>query len=71
MFRLSKIKNGVGSGVGSLPTQASCFLIPIFSYILVMLWSQIKLTSYDFSDLHITGEFDNHPGTGRFFRNLY
>ena len=24
-----------------------------------MLWSQIKLTSYDFSDLHITGEFDN------------
>jgi len=23
-----------------------------------MLWSQIKLTSYDFSDVHITGEFD-------------
>jgi len=37
----------------------------------LMLWSQIKLTSYDFSDLHITGEFDNRPGTGRFFRNLY
>jgi len=33
-----------------------------------MLWSQIKLTSYDFSDLHITGEFDNRPGTGRFLR---
>jgi len=36
--------------------------------ILLMLWSQIKLTSYDFSDLHITGEFDNCPGTGRFLR---
>jgi len=33
-----------------------------------MLRSQIKLTSYDFSDLHITGEFDNRPGTGRFLR---
>jgi len=22
-----------------------------------MLWSQIKLTSYDFSDLYITGKF--------------
>ena len=30
------------------------------------LWSQIKLTSYYFSDLHITGEFDNPPVTGRF-----
>jgi len=30
-----------------------------------MVWSQIKLTSYDFSDLHMTGEFDNCPGTGR------
>ena len=35
-----------------------------------MLRSQIKLTSYDFSDLHIIGEFDNRPGTGRFLRNL-
>jgi len=34
----------------------------------VMLWSQIKLTSYDFTDLHITSEFDNRPGTGRFLR---
>ena len=34
----------------------------------LMLRSQIKLTSYDFSDLHITGEFDNRPGTGRFLR---
>ena len=33
-----------------------------------MLWSQIKLASYDFTDLHITGEFDNPPGTGRFLR---
>jgi len=33
-----------------------------------MLWSQIKLTSYDFTDLHITGDFDNRPGTGRFLR---
>jgi len=32
-----------------------------------MLWSQIKLISYDFSDFHITGEFGNRPGTGRFF----
>jgi len=35
-----------------------------------MLWSQIKLTTYDFSDLLITGEFDNRPGTGRFLRNF-
>jgi len=33
-----------------------------------MLRSQIKLTSYDFSNLHITDEFDNRPGTGRFLR---
>ena len=33
-----------------------------------MLWSQIKLTSYDFSDVHITGEFDNRPGIGQFLR---
>ena len=33
-----------------------------------MLWSQIKLTSYDFSDVHITGELDNRPGTGQFLR---
>jgi len=33
-----------------------------------MLWSQIKMTLYDFSDVHITGEFDNRPGTGRFLR---
>jgi len=33
-----------------------------------MLRSQIKLTSYDFSVGHITGEFDNRPGTGRFLR---
>ena len=30
----------------------------IFISIHLMLRSQIKLTSYDFSDLHITGEFD-------------
>jgi len=35
---------------------------------LVMLWSQIKLTSYNFSDLHITVEFNNRPGTGQFLR---
>ena len=35
-----------------------------------MLWSQIRLTTYDFSDLHITGEFDNRPGIGRFLRNF-
>jgi len=33
-----------------------------------MLRSQIKLTSYDFSDVQITGEFDNRPGTERFLR---
>jgi len=33
-----------------------------------MLWSQLKLTSYDFSDLHVTGEFDNRPSTGRYLR---
>ena len=36
--------------------------------VMVMLWSQIKLTSYDFSDVHITGKFDNRPGTGQFLR---
>ena len=36
-----------------------------------MLRSQIKLTSYDFSDLHTTGEFDNRPGTGRALLELY
>ena len=33
-----------------------------------MLWSQIKLTPYDFSDLQITGDFDNRPGTGHFLK---
>ena len=28
----------------------------------VILWSQIKLISYDSSDVHITGEFENRPG---------
>jgi len=37
----------------------------------LMLRSQIKLTSYDFSDLHITGEFDNRPSTGRFLRIFF
>ena len=36
-----------------------------------MLRSQIKLTSYDFSDLNITGKFDNRPGTGRFLRIFF
>ena len=40
-------------------------------YQLLMLRSQIKLTSYDFSDLHITGEFNNRPGTGRFLRIFF
>jgi len=35
-----------------------------------MIWSQIKLTSYDLTDLHITGEFDNRPGTGRFLKKF-
>jgi len=35
-----------------------------------MLWSQIKLTPYDFSDLQITGEFDNWPSTGRFLKKF-
>jgi len=39
-----------------------------YMFAFVMLWSQIKLTSYDFTDLHITGEFANRPGTGRFLR---
>jgi len=30
----------------------------------LMLWSQINLTLYDFTDLYITGEFDNRPGNG-------
>ena len=40
-------------------------------YVHFMLRSQIKLTSYDFSDLHNTGEFDNRPGTGRFLRIFF
>ena len=39
-----------------------------FRTLMLMLWSQIKLASFDFSDLHITGESDNRPGTGRFLR---
>jgi len=31
------------------------------------LWSQIKLTPNNFSDLQITNEFENLPSTGRFF----
>ena len=31
-----------------------------------MILSQIKLPRYDFSNLQITGEFDNRPETGRF-----
>jgi len=36
-----------------------------------MLWSPIKLMSYDFSDLHITCKFDNNPGTRRFLRIFF
>ena len=36
-----------------------------------MLRSQIKLTLYDFSHLHITGEFDNRPGTGQSLRIFF
>ena len=36
----------------------------------VMLWSQIKLTPYDFSDLQITGEFKNGRSSGRFLKNF-
>jgi len=35
-----------------------------------MLWSQIKLTPHDLSDLQITGEFDNRPGTYRIVPKL-
>jgi len=42
-----------------------------YKILYLMLRSQIKLTSYDFSDLHITGEFDNRPGTGRFLRIFF
>jgi len=38
---------------------------------IIMLWSQIKLTSYDFINLQITGEFDNRPGTRRFLRIFF
>ena len=41
--------------------------IVIFKYNVHVLYLNIT-TSYDFSDLHIIGEFDNRPGTGRFFR---
>jgi len=34
----------------------------------LILWSQIKLISYGFSDLHITGKVDNNQGTGRYIR---
>jgi len=39
-----------------------------FSYLRVMLWSHVKLMPYSFSDLQITGKFDNRPGTGSFLR---
>jgi len=35
-----------------------------------MLWSQIKLTPYDFSDLQTTGDFNNRPGTRRFLKKF-
>jgi len=44
--------------------------LEVFSNVHFMLWSQIKLTWYDFTDLHITGEFDNRPGIGRFLKNF-
>ena len=31
-----------------------------------MLWSQMKLSPYDFSDLRITDKFENRPATGLF-----
>ena len=42
--------------------------VPPYKVLLFMLWVKIKLTSYDFSDLQITGEFDNRPGKRRFLR---
>jgi len=33
-----------------------------------MVWSRTTLTPYDFSDLQITGEFDNRPDIERFLR---
>jgi len=53
-------------------TQGQYKIRPL-KYVHVMLWSQIKLPSYDFSnfsDLHITGEFNNRPGTGQLKKNL-
>ena len=32
-----------------------------------MIWSQMKLTPYEFRDLQLADKFENRPGTGQFF----
>jgi len=54
-----------------ITTGPSLLSSVLWKVIYVMLRSQIKLTSYDFSDLHITGEVDNRPGTGHFLRIFF
>ena len=39
-------------------------------YLRVMLWSQIKLMLYNFSDLQITGKFESSPGTSSTHKTL-
>jgi len=43
------------------PSTQNCVLV-----CLIYSWPQIKMTLYDFSDLQLTGEFKNRPGTGLF-----
>ena len=50
-MRYLGFKSAIAANYENLINVYTCF----------MLWSQIKLTSYDFSDVHITGEFDNCP----------
>ena len=60
-----KMENVSGYYINSLKGSLMGWFFYLYQLIL---WSQIKLTSYDFSDLHINGEFDNRPGTGLFLR---
>jgi len=53
---------GINSSFNMSNTWDAVYALTIYK---VLLWSQIKLSPYDFNDLQITGEFENRPGTVR------
>jgi len=64
------LNGGRYSGGCNCPSWRSGHCCEGINITFLMLWSQKKLTLYDFSDLHITSEFDSHPGSGRFLRSF-